>query len=448
MVVCWLFCVLGFKEINAFLRHLRDLSGRRRLNWPELLLRHAHICEQRERRRREEKKRAREEAQARQDQPTVTRESPLAESAAQAFQGECANIRQLATKTVGGVVPVSGGQSGADPQTLAALANLATGNRVAAPPLKEKAVENTGETSAQIALTKQLPVKTEIQGTAFPLGSFHDADDEKDLAAMIGGDPSTPALHSLQKAADRGVEEQRGECASPTASLGRQQNSWKVNDTESRNEEMSWSHSGVLETSESDKTESRSANRADEVEGGSQIASSPISPSKKGHGQTSQPEAITGDMVKDNEKAFAQLETSSVADQATRFESNQSSMRPGPFVATNLFLKGPKATDDTVVHTLEDKEDEVEEHRSHSEGEDKPSGNRSAGTRIPPVSRMDSEALERFSWDSGSDAEADEAFLEAAKNKSQPQANPLMDAFPGRAVFLQIDPQEGSRTVM
>lgn len=49
---------------------------------------------------------------------------------------------------------------------------------------------------------------------------------------------------------------------------------------------------------------------------------------------------------------------------------------------------------------------------------------------------------------SDSDSDADEPFKIAANDDSQPQANPLMDAFPGRAVFLQIDPKKGARTLM
>lgn len=49
---------------------------------------------------------------------------------------------------------------------------------------------------------------------------------------------------------------------------------------------------------------------------------------------------------------------------------------------------------------------------------------------------------------SNSDSEADELFRIAAADASQPQPNPLMDAFPSRAVFLMIDPKEGGRTLM
>lgn len=49
---------------------------------------------------------------------------------------------------------------------------------------------------------------------------------------------------------------------------------------------------------------------------------------------------------------------------------------------------------------------------------------------------------------SNSDAEADGRFEAAAADPSQPQANPLMDAFPGRAVFLQVASQGKDRTLM
>lgn len=121
---------MGHQEITAFLRHLWDLSGRRRLNWPELLLRHARICEQRKRRRREERRRAILEKKNTEKTEEENAEVPAVPGVAEGLESERDNeIRQLVNETVGGVIAVSGGPSISEPGQIAALAGLAAAKR-------------------------------------------------------------------------------------------------------------------------------------------------------------------------------------------------------------------------------------------------------------------------------------------------------------------------------
>ena len=67
----------------------------------------------------------------------------------------------------------------------------------------------------------------------------------------------------------------------------------------------------------------------------------------------------------------------------------------------------------------------------------------------PSDPSLEDVSSEMYSSDSSdSDSEADEQFQRAANDSSQPQNNPLMDAFPGRAVFLELDSAKDSRTLM
>lgn len=54
-------CVSSFQDLRRFLLHLKNLSGRSLLNWPQLLLFHAKLSDRRRRARRRELRRLRRE---------------------------------------------------------------------------------------------------------------------------------------------------------------------------------------------------------------------------------------------------------------------------------------------------------------------------------------------------------------------------------------------------
>ncbi|KAL8443209.1 hypothetical protein Emag_006037 [Eimeria magna] len=344
------------QDIKAFLRHLRDLSGRRTLNWPELLLRHARMCDQRLERRREEKRRKRLlGAMKHWGQVDLPASRNLRSEVEQSNSKDedSSGVRQLVGEAVEGVIAVSGVGFVSDSHEISALADLAT--RLPRAPVKDDSVKDAAGPKP-CAFLRWLPLD--------PLGD--------------GNDVITKAALEIQ---DR--EERQPFVPSNTPSM----------------DAPKPAHGDIA-----------SKGAATDIRKELQKDASPTS--------LYQSEKEAGDKVQDKTEIFDHLAASKVEVDAK--DSQKKRKKP-------------------------DESAETSADRTLQTASALPATNEIASDPQQNT-KADFEAFS--SYFSDSDSEADVVYQKAARDSSQPQANPLMDAFPGRAVILQIEPQDRARAVM
>ncbi|KAL8451768.1 hypothetical protein Emed_001784 [Eimeria media] len=369
------------QDIRAFLRHLRDLSGRRTLNWPELLLRHARICEQRFARRKEEKRQRRLQAAMKQreqvDAPALRKLQPDVEQSDSKDGGSSAVSEGM--RAMEGTIDVLEGAAVSESHEISALADLAT--RPPRAPLKDDSRKDAAD-----------PLSDENEVTKAALG-IQDTErlQPPSYSNSPSADASEPAVDDIAaEGAAADTREELQEDAGPNSSRQSQKDAREQMQDKIESSDPLAASDDPLRGDPSSFDSSPSAKESTEAADirSSNLDATVIDPGGMlpAHGEDSQRKKKTPD------------------------ESDEARADGTPQTASALPATGKIASD--------------------------PQRNTDA----------DSEVLSSDSSDS--DTEADAVYEKAARDSSQPQANPLMDAFPGRAVILQIDSQDSARALM
>ncbi|KAL8424730.1 hypothetical protein Efla_001319 [Eimeria flavescens] len=373
------------QDIRAFFRHLRDLSGRSRLNWPALLLRHARICEQRRRRRGKEKRQRVLQVSAVQRESTGLPPSAvsLSDSQKRSPDGNSSAVQQLLTEAVGGIIEFSGGQPVSDPQKIAALRDLAKRPPPAVDRVRDGLDSSDSLSSENDPLrdaTSQSPLEGPSQPSEFKgmqeLSAIHAATGPAKGREVLLPGSAEQQKSAIEPAADQGAEGDK--------------------ENRSASDQEKTSGATVAPSTALRPEEPENADEMQEMEGYDSAANTQVA-------EADDPGAIVeGVPVAGADGSQSESEESNKSSKASANESQRA---------------------------------QAEEARD----------TRRQPQPIPDA-ELDSEVMSADLSDS--DSEADAVFQKAAEDPSQPQPNPLMDAFPGRAVFLLVKREEGSRPVM
>ncbi|OEH78090.1 apical membrane related protein [Cyclospora cayetanensis] len=373
----------GFEQdINFFLRHLRDLSGRRRLNWPALLLRHAHICEQRKGCLTGDVHPAAHQSRPSQRNFTAPPNGVFSQdSSVESNKAKPGSETQHSvSETAEGIVSSLGISSDSGPLQIA------------------------GGTSIEVSSLDNIQVN----------GMKHAVDGPIDDRQHTDSDTRYPPLVPKEaRTVEKGrIEDKLSECCLDLEPLPAEHSAVPVNAKGHKEREQA---GGIL-------------NRNCDMQGAS-TENFPGAGTDKS--KIAQPKETTADVA--------------------RHVENPLSADAEPYVETAEFPpRSSKQVHNAGANNLSDKINarswplhagSIVNETNGGAGSDERSDHLALLTEYGGSGACSSSSCD---WD----AEADSVMKAAAKGPMQPQPNPLVDAFPGRAVFLHINPGDKSLTSM